>query len=67
LHPAEKTLAQKIAEKAKAQGITNPDGSPIAVDEIENALRAANNSQYGEFVGTGMAEGRGTTRRRRST
>lgn len=54
LHPQEKTLAQKIAANAAAQGITNPDGSPVTVVQIENAMRAANNSQYGESVATGV-------------
>ncbi|WP_415869056.1 hemagglutinin repeat-containing protein [Burkholderia ubonensis] len=54
LHPQEKTKAQKIAADAKARGITNPDGSPITVDQIENAMRSANNSQYGETITTGM-------------
>jgi hypothetical protein len=55
LHPSEKTLAQKMADDAKARGITNPDGSPITVDQIENAMRSADNSQYGETITTGMA------------
>ncbi|WP_249172943.1 hemagglutinin repeat-containing protein [Burkholderia vietnamiensis] len=54
LHPQEKTKAQKIAADAKARGITNPDGSPITVDQIENAMRSASNSQYGETITTGM-------------
>jgi len=54
LHPSEKTLAQKMADDAKARGITNPDGSPITVDQIENAMRSADNSQYGETITTGM-------------
>ena len=54
LHPAEKSLAQKMAADAKARGITNPDGSPITVDQIENAMRSADNSQYGETITTGM-------------
>jgi hypothetical protein len=54
LHPQEKTKAQQIAANAAAQGITNPDGSPITADQIENAMRAANNSQYGEIVATGV-------------
>lgn len=54
MHPAEKTLAQKIADDAKARGITNADGSPITVDQIENTMRSANNSQYGESITTGM-------------
>lgn len=53
LHPQEKTAAQQIAANAAAQGITNPDGSPITADQIENAMRAANNSQYGENRGDG--------------
>ena len=40
LHSAEKTLAQKIADDAKARGITNSDGSPITVDQVENAMRS---------------------------
>ena len=54
LHPQEKPLAQKVAASAAAQGITNPDGSPITVDQVQNAMRAANNSQYGESITTGM-------------
>ncbi|MFL9954606.1 hemagglutinin repeat-containing protein [Paraburkholderia nemoris] len=54
LHPQEKTAAQQIAANAAAQGITNPDGSPITADQIENAMRAANNSQYGEIAATGV-------------
>jgi hypothetical protein len=54
LHPEEKTQAQKIADDAKARGITNPDGSPITVDQIENAMRYADNKQYGEFSTSGV-------------
>ncbi|WP_347237467.1 hemagglutinin repeat-containing protein [Paraburkholderia sp. BL17N1] len=54
LHPQEKTLAQKIAANAAAQGITNADGSPVTASQVENAMRAANNSQLGEFVATGV-------------
>ncbi|MGF6447308.1 hypothetical protein QF002_008184 [Paraburkholderia youngii] len=54
LHPEEKTTARQIAANAAAQGITNPDGSPITVDQIENAMRAANDSQYGEIAATGV-------------
>jgi filamentous hemagglutinin len=54
LHPQEKTAAQQIAANAAAQGVTNPDGSPITVDQIENAMRASNNSQYGEITATGV-------------
>jgi filamentous hemagglutinin len=53
-HPEEKEKARKIAADAKARGITNPDGSPITVEQIENAMRAANNSDYGETITTGM-------------
>lgn len=54
LHPQEKTKAQQIADQAKAQGITNADGSPVTVAQIENAMRGANNSQYGEYASTGV-------------
>ncbi|AXL53901.1 hypothetical protein DSC91_007564 [Paraburkholderia caffeinilytica] len=54
LHPQEKTAAQQIAASAAAQGIANPDGSPITAAQVENAMRAANNSQYGEIVATGV-------------
>ena len=54
LHPQEKTAAKQIAANAAAQGITNPDGSPITTDQIENAMRAASNSQYGEIAATGV-------------
>ncbi|CAG9229903.1 hypothetical protein PSAB6_50283 [Paraburkholderia sabiae] len=55
LHSKEKTLAQEITANAAAHGVTNPDGSPITVDQVENAMRSANNSQYGEIVATGVA------------
>lgn len=54
LHPAEKTLAQKIAADAQAKGITNPDGSLITLHQVENALRSADNSKYGETITAGM-------------
>jgi filamentous hemagglutinin len=54
LHPQEKTAAQQIAANAAAQGIKNPDGSPITAGQIDNAMRAANNSQYGEIAATGV-------------
>ncbi len=54
LHPQEKTQAEKITANAKAQGITNPNGSLITVTQVENAMRSANNSQYGETIATGM-------------
>ncbi|ACC73408.1 polymorphic toxin type 22 domain-containing protein [Paraburkholderia phymatum] len=54
LHAPEKTKAQQIASQATAQGLKNPDGSPITDAQIENAMRAANNSRYGEIVATGV-------------
>ncbi|MDR5777539.1 MULTISPECIES: polymorphic toxin type 22 domain-containing protein [unclassified Caballeronia] len=54
LHPQEKTKTQQIAAQAKAQGLTNADGSPITEAQVENAMRAANNSQYGEYASTGV-------------
>jgi filamentous hemagglutinin len=54
LHPEEKSLAKKIATDAKARGITNSDGSPITAAQVENAMRSADNSQYGETIKTGM-------------
>ncbi len=54
LHPQEKTKAQQIASAAKDQGLTNPDGSPITAAQIENAMRGASNSQYGEIAATGV-------------
>jgi filamentous hemagglutinin len=53
LHPDEKTLARQIAANAAARGLANPDGSPITTDQIQNALRSANNSKYGETSATG--------------
>jgi filamentous hemagglutinin len=50
LHAQEKSKAQQIADQAKAQGLTNADGSPITAAQVENAMRAANNSHYGESV-----------------
>lgn len=54
LHQPEKTKAQQVATQAAAQGLKNPDGSPITEAQIENAMRAANNSQYAEIVATGV-------------
>ncbi|MGZ2747200.1 hemagglutinin repeat-containing protein [Burkholderia stagnalis] len=54
VHPEEKTLAQKIVANAAAQGITNADGSPVTLDQVENAMRSANNSQYRETIKDGM-------------
>jgi filamentous hemagglutinin len=54
LHPEEKTKAQQIADEAKALGLTNADGSPITLAQIQSAMRSANNSQYGEFASTGV-------------
>lgn len=54
LHQPEKRKAQEIAAQAAVQGITNPDGSPITVAQIENAMRGANSSQYGEIAATGV-------------
>jgi len=54
LHQPEKSKAQQIAAQATAQGVKNPDGSPVTEAQIENAMRAANNSQYGEIVATGV-------------
>jgi filamentous hemagglutinin len=56
LHQPEKTKAQQIAASAKAQGLTNADGSPITAAQIENAMRGANNSQYGEYASTGEGD-----------
>ncbi|VVD74121.1 tRNA nuclease CdiA-2 [Pandoraea communis] len=53
LHPDEKALAKRIVEDAKSRGIVNPDGSPISIAQIENTMRAANNSAYGESAWTG--------------
>jgi len=55
LHAQEKSKALQIADQAKAQGLTNADGSPISAAQVENAMRAANNSQYGEYASTGVA------------
>ncbi|OLL31544.1 filamentous hemagglutinin [Burkholderia sp. SRS-W-2-2016] len=54
LHPEEKAKAQQIAADAAAQGITNPDSSPITAAQIEDAMRAADNSQYEEYTSTGI-------------
>ncbi|WP_313695999.1 hemagglutinin repeat-containing protein, partial [Achromobacter mucicolens] len=54
LHPEEKSLAQRVAADARMKGITNADGSDISADQIESALRAANNSSYGESASSGM-------------
>lgn len=54
IHSQEKKEARQIAASAQAQGLTNPDGSPITVAQIENAMRAANNSQLGEIAATGI-------------
>ncbi|WP_414447224.1 polymorphic toxin type 22 domain-containing protein [Burkholderia sp. 22PA0099] len=43
-----------LEEKSKAQGLANADGSPITAAQIENAMRAANNSQYDEYASTGI-------------
>jgi len=53
LHPQERDLARQIAAQGAKQGITKPDGSPYTSDEIQNAMRSANNSQYGETSATG--------------
>jgi hypothetical protein len=56
LHAPEKSLAMKIAKiaaNAAAGGITNPDGTPVTAAQVENAMRAANNAQYGETAATG--------------
>jgi filamentous hemagglutinin len=39
LHPQEKTLAKQLAEKAKADGLKNPDGSSITAAQIEDQMR----------------------------
>ncbi|WP_153074165.1 polymorphic toxin type 22 domain-containing protein [Paraburkholderia bonniea] len=52
LHDNEKNKAKQIERATAAQGIKNADGSPITAAQIENAMRAANNSQYGELVAT---------------
>ncbi|MFJ2995793.1 hypothetical protein ACIPHM_24560, partial [Pandoraea sp. NPDC087047] len=54
LHPDEKALAKKVLEDARRRGIVNQDGSPVSIDQIENAMRSANNSTYGETAWTGM-------------
>ncbi|KWO60428.1 filamentous hemagglutinin [Burkholderia territorii] len=38
LHPAEKSLSQKLAAKAQSQGLTNADGSPVTAMDIANQL-----------------------------
>jgi hypothetical protein len=48
-----KTLVQKIVANAAARGITNPDGTPVTAAQVENAMRAANNAQFGETAVTG--------------
>ncbi|MBW8832775.1 MAG: hypothetical protein JF606_25935, partial [Burkholderiales bacterium] len=42
LHATDKVTARQLVARAKAQGLTNPDGSPITVEQIENAMRSAN-------------------------
>ncbi|CAG4926247.1 hypothetical protein [Paraburkholderia gardini] len=38
LHPQEKTLAQQVAAAANANGLTNPDGSPVTATDVANQL-----------------------------
>jgi filamentous hemagglutinin len=54
LHPQEKTKAKQIAAQAAALGMKNEDGSPVTEAQVENAMRSANNSQFGEIVATGV-------------
>ncbi|WP_255459583.1 hemagglutinin repeat-containing protein [Cupriavidus sp. SW-Y-13] len=54
LHPEDKATARRIAEKAAADGITKPDGSPISVAQIEETMRSG--SYRGESAGTIIAK-----------
>ncbi|WP_249359778.1 polymorphic toxin type 22 domain-containing protein, partial [Cupriavidus sp. 2SB] len=54
LHQEDKATARRIAEKAAADGITNPDGSPISVAQIEETMRSG--SYRGESAGTIIAK-----------
>jgi len=48
LHPDEKTLAKQLADKAKADGVKNKDGSPVTAAQIEDQMRIMG----GSFDGT---------------
>ncbi|CAM4510281.1 hypothetical protein ACAE110713_25860 [Achromobacter aegrifaciens] len=54
LHPQEKDLALEIVATARKRGIVNPDGTSISVEQIEGALRSADNKTYGELASSGM-------------
>ena len=54
LHPQEKDLALEIVATARKRGIVNPDGTSISVEQIEGALRSADNKTYGEQGSSGM-------------
>jgi filamentous hemagglutinin len=48
LHPQEKVLADILFRKAKKEGWKRADGKPYTLQEIEDALRWANSTKYGE-------------------
>ena len=48
LHPKEQQLAKVLYEKAKKEKWKRADGKPYTLQEIEDALRWANTTKYGE-------------------
>ena len=48
LHPQEQQLAKVLYEKAKKEKWKRADGKPYTLQEIEDALRWANTTKYGE-------------------
>ncbi|WP_312752638.1 hypothetical protein [Psychrobacter sanguinis] len=48
LHPKEEDLAKVLFDKAKKDGLRRSDGKLYTLKQIEDALRWANSSKYGE-------------------
>ncbi len=54
LHPDERKKAKELAAKAKAMGLTKPDGSVYTQEDIEDEMRRGSNTAKGETAASNM-------------
>ncbi len=54
LHPDERRKARELTAKAKAMGLTKPDGSAYTQEDIEDEMRRGSNTAKGETAASNM-------------
>ncbi|WP_346308912.1 hypothetical protein, partial [Limnohabitans sp.] len=54
LHPDERKKARELTAKAKAMGLTKPDGSAYTQEDIEDEMRRGSNTAKGETAASNM-------------